>query len=89
MTGQLSPTMITLHDGVGGGVFLEDDDQEYTVMSQAGTLTSQQGSRTVTVLQQQQGQSASGADGNVVLPMYSVVNKGEPSKSQKFMVTEC
>ena len=89
VTGQPSPTMVVLQDRVGGGgVFLEDDDQEYTAMSQAGTLTSQQSSRTVTVAQQQ-GHSASGADGNAALPMYSVVNKGEPSKSQNFMVTEC
>ena len=59
VTGQLSPTMVVLQDRVGGGgVILEDDNQKYTVMSQAGTLISQQSSRTVTVAQQQ-GHSAS------------------------------
>ena len=91
--GQLSPMMITTQDG-GGGFFV-DDDQEYTVMSQAGTLTSQQGNRaagTTTPTQQQQSQGqlqgASDASGNVALPMYSVVNKGEKSKPQT-MITEC
>ena len=85
MTGQLSPTMVVIQGGAGEILAIEDDDQEYTVMSQAGTLTSQNNSMTVA----QQGQSTSGADGNVTLPMYSVVNKGEPSKLHKVMVTEC
>ena len=92
--GQLSPIILP---GGGGGVFIEEDDQEYTAMSQAGTLTSQQGNRTpetapVNVAQQQsQLQSASdgSASGNVALPMYSVVNKAEKSKSQNVEVTEC
>jgi hypothetical protein len=90
--GQPSPTMITVQDG--GGAFYEEDDQEYTSMSQAGTLTSQQSNRatgTTTVTQQQQQsqlQGASNASGNVALPMYSVVNKGERSKPQT-VVTEC
>ena len=85
VTGQLSPTMVVIQGGTGEILAIEDDDQEYTVMSQAGTLTSQNSSMTAA----QQGQNSSGADGNVTLPMYSVVDKGEPSKPQKVMVTEC
>ena len=84
---QLSPIMIMLPQD-GGDAFFEDDDQEYTAMSQAGTLTSQQSSRTAPVAQPQS-QSTNEASGNVALPMYSVVNKGEQSKSQNVMVTEC
>ena len=93
--GQLSPIIL---QGGGGGVFIEEDDQEYTAMSQAGTLISQQGNRTpgtapVNVAQQQQSQLQSASDasasGNVALPMYSVVNKAEKSKSQNVEVTEC
>ena len=90
-TGQISPTMrIMVQDG--GVTFLED---EYTEMSQAGTLASQQSNRavgtaTLTQQEQSQGQSqgASDASGNAALPMYSVVNKGEKSKPQT-MITEC
>ena len=81
--GPVSPTMVVMR--VGAGEILKDDDQEYTVMSQAGTLTSQNSSMTAA----QQGQSTNGASGNVALPMYSIVNKGEPSKPHKVMVTEC
>ena len=39
VTGQLSPTMVVIQGGAGEILAIEDDDQEYTVMSQAGTLT--------------------------------------------------
>ena len=80
----LGPTMVVMHSGAGEIIAIED---EYIVMSQAGTLTSQNTSMIVA----QQGQSSSDAGGNVALPMYSIVNKGEPSDKPsklKVMVTE-
>ena len=80
VTGQLSPMMVVIQGGAGE--IHKDNDQEYTDMSQAGMLTSQNSSKAVD-------QSSSGASRNVALPMSSIVNKGEPSKPHKVMVTEC
>ena len=83
-SGPISPPIMVFQSGGGEFIATEDDDQEYTAMSQAGTLSSQTGgSRAMN----QQGQSTSGASGDMPVPMYSTVNKGESSRPQK--ITEC